>query len=365
MLRSLEEPDKTFRTNVAGTHALLEAGRAAGVTSLAFASTNAVTGPDGAAEDHRGRQAAPAHPVRVDQGRRRDAHVGLHRLLWTALRLHPPHQRLRSGYAGQGQHRRPADALHPPGHDVRGLRRRLAGARLRPRPRRRRRDAPRPDLRRVGGVDGDRVGQLAVGARGDRGRQARVRRRHRLHARPGQARRDARGDRRSRSRPRRRLDAAVPRSRRRSGGSLGRVVARPTSRRRRRDDRRSTSSRDEHDRLDPAERGRGRGLPGSASRRRRRAAGRRHPRLQRGADRRRGDRGDPRRGGRPADRGDRRRRRRQGRHRRRRRAGRRAGVRRPGQPRPGRRAAAGLLAGPRPGRPGDRHDRRRRPIRGR
>ncbi len=45
VLRSLQEPDRTFRTNVAGTHALLEAGRAAGVTSLAFASTNAVTGP--------------------------------------------------------------------------------------------------------------------------------------------------------------------------------------------------------------------------------------------------------------------------------------------------------------------------------
>src|SRR6201994_1815696 len=45
VLRSLEEPNKTFRTNVAGTYALLEAGRAAGVTSLAFASTNAVTGP--------------------------------------------------------------------------------------------------------------------------------------------------------------------------------------------------------------------------------------------------------------------------------------------------------------------------------
>ncbi len=45
VLKSLEEPERTFRTNVAGTHALLEAGRAAGVTSLAFTSTNAVTGP--------------------------------------------------------------------------------------------------------------------------------------------------------------------------------------------------------------------------------------------------------------------------------------------------------------------------------
>lgn len=45
VLRSMEHPELTFRTNVEGTHALLEAARAAGVTSLAFASTNAVTGP--------------------------------------------------------------------------------------------------------------------------------------------------------------------------------------------------------------------------------------------------------------------------------------------------------------------------------
>jgi UDP-glucose 4-epimerase len=45
VLRSVEQPELTFHTNVIGTNALLEAGRAAGVTSLAFASTNAVTGP--------------------------------------------------------------------------------------------------------------------------------------------------------------------------------------------------------------------------------------------------------------------------------------------------------------------------------
>lgn len=45
VLRSLEQPELTFRTNVEGTHRVLEAARAAGVTSLAFASTNAVTGP--------------------------------------------------------------------------------------------------------------------------------------------------------------------------------------------------------------------------------------------------------------------------------------------------------------------------------
>jgi UDP-glucose 4-epimerase len=45
VLRSVEHPDLTFDTNVAGTHLLLEAARAAGVTALIFASTNAVTGP--------------------------------------------------------------------------------------------------------------------------------------------------------------------------------------------------------------------------------------------------------------------------------------------------------------------------------
>ncbi|MGN6872462.1 MAG: NAD-dependent epimerase/dehydratase family protein [Solirubrobacteraceae bacterium] len=45
VLRSVENPGGTFDTNVAGTHAVLEAARAAGVSSLVFASTNAVTGP--------------------------------------------------------------------------------------------------------------------------------------------------------------------------------------------------------------------------------------------------------------------------------------------------------------------------------
>jgi UDP-glucose 4-epimerase len=45
VLRSVENPGGTFDTNVAGTHLLLEASRGAGVRSLAFASTNAVTGP--------------------------------------------------------------------------------------------------------------------------------------------------------------------------------------------------------------------------------------------------------------------------------------------------------------------------------
>ena len=45
VLRSIEQPELTYQTNVNGTHRVLEAAKAAGVGSLAFASTNAVTGP--------------------------------------------------------------------------------------------------------------------------------------------------------------------------------------------------------------------------------------------------------------------------------------------------------------------------------
>jgi UDP-glucose 4-epimerase len=45
VLRSIEHPELTYRTNVAGTHRVLEGARVAGVKALVFASTNAVTGP--------------------------------------------------------------------------------------------------------------------------------------------------------------------------------------------------------------------------------------------------------------------------------------------------------------------------------
>jgi UDP-glucose 4-epimerase len=45
VLRSVEQPELTFATNVAATHALLGAAAKAGARALAFASTNAVTGP--------------------------------------------------------------------------------------------------------------------------------------------------------------------------------------------------------------------------------------------------------------------------------------------------------------------------------
>ncbi|MGA2926384.1 MAG: NAD-dependent epimerase/dehydratase family protein [Solirubrobacteraceae bacterium] len=45
VLRSLEQPELTYRTNVAATAGLLESARQAGVRAVVFASTNAVTGP--------------------------------------------------------------------------------------------------------------------------------------------------------------------------------------------------------------------------------------------------------------------------------------------------------------------------------
>ncbi len=45
VLKSVQQPELTFQTNVVGTHRVLEGARAAGVSALVFASTNAVTGP--------------------------------------------------------------------------------------------------------------------------------------------------------------------------------------------------------------------------------------------------------------------------------------------------------------------------------
>jgi UDP-glucose 4-epimerase len=45
VLRSIQRPELTYQTNVAGTHRVLEGARTSGVRALVFASTNAVTGP--------------------------------------------------------------------------------------------------------------------------------------------------------------------------------------------------------------------------------------------------------------------------------------------------------------------------------
>jgi UDP-glucose 4-epimerase len=60
VLRSVEQPEITYRTNVAATQGLLEGARAAGATALVFASTNAVTGPMDAP---RITEAAPLRPL--------------------------------------------------------------------------------------------------------------------------------------------------------------------------------------------------------------------------------------------------------------------------------------------------------------
>jgi UDP-glucose 4-epimerase len=45
VLKSIQQPELTYRTNVAGTHRVLEGAREAGVRAFVLASTNAVTGP--------------------------------------------------------------------------------------------------------------------------------------------------------------------------------------------------------------------------------------------------------------------------------------------------------------------------------
>ncbi len=62
VLRSIEHPELTFRTNVEGTHRVLEGARAAGVSALVFASTTARHRPDGGAGDHRARALRPLTP---------------------------------------------------------------------------------------------------------------------------------------------------------------------------------------------------------------------------------------------------------------------------------------------------------------
>jgi UDP-glucose 4-epimerase len=90
VLRSLEHPDLTYQTNVAATHRLLEAGRAAGVTALAFASTNAVTGPmDGPAisESATLRPLTPYGATKAAAEMLMSAYTAAYGLRCTALRL--------------------------------------------------------------------------------------------------------------------------------------------------------------------------------------------------------------------------------------------------------------------------------------
>jgi len=122
VLRSVEQPELTYRTNVAGTSALLEAARAVGVKSLRIRLDQCRHRPHGCGQDLRGGDSQAADALRLDQGRGRDADVGLHRLLRAALRLSQADQRIRTRDAGQGQHRRAPDARDPARYDIRDLR---------------------------------------------------------------------------------------------------------------------------------------------------------------------------------------------------------------------------------------------------
>jgi UDP-glucose 4-epimerase len=90
VLRSLAHPDLTYRTNVAGTHEVLEAARAAGATALVFASTNAVTGPMEApaiTEAARLRPLTPYGATKAAAEMLMSAYTAAYGLRCTALRL--------------------------------------------------------------------------------------------------------------------------------------------------------------------------------------------------------------------------------------------------------------------------------------
>jgi UDP-glucose 4-epimerase len=90
VLRSLEHPELTYRTNVAATQGLLEAARAAGATALAFASTNAVTGPmEGPAitESARLRPLTPYGSTKAAAEMLMSAYTASYGLRCTSLRL--------------------------------------------------------------------------------------------------------------------------------------------------------------------------------------------------------------------------------------------------------------------------------------
>ena len=90
VLRSLEHPELTYRTNVAATALLLEAARSAGAKSLVFASTNAVVGPmEGPAisESDRLRPLTPYGSTKAAAEMLMSAYTASYDLRCTAVRL--------------------------------------------------------------------------------------------------------------------------------------------------------------------------------------------------------------------------------------------------------------------------------------
>ena len=86
VLRSVEHPVLTYRTNVEATAMLLEGARAAGVTVAGVRVHQRRHRADARSGDHRGGGAPAADALRGDQGRGRDADVRLHGFVRSALR---------------------------------------------------------------------------------------------------------------------------------------------------------------------------------------------------------------------------------------------------------------------------------------
>ena len=232
VLRSLEQPELTYQTNVAATASLLEAARAAGATSLVFASTNAVTGPMQAPKISEAATLRPLTPYGSTKAAAEmlmSAYTASYGLRCTCLRLTnvygPGMQakdsivarlmraiRLGTTFEIYGDGRQVRDYVHV--SDV------VAAARL---------ALLNPDwdgpLVIGTGTSLSVLDVVDAGASGQRGRVAGA-------PRAGESRRDAGRDRRFEPRAERRLGAALQlcrRSRRRVGGMVNRgcAVARP------------------------------------------------------------------------------------------------------------------------------------------
>ena len=90
VLKSVEQPELTYQTNVAGTHRVLEGARAAGVSALVFASTNAVTGPMDAPKITEGQRLRPMTPYGATKAAGEmlmSAYTQVYDLRCTAIRL--------------------------------------------------------------------------------------------------------------------------------------------------------------------------------------------------------------------------------------------------------------------------------------
>jgi UDP-glucose 4-epimerase len=90
VLKSVEQPELTYRTNVQGTHRVLEGARAAGVSAAVMASTNAVTGPMEEPKIHERARLRPMTPYGATKAAGEmmmSAYTAVYGVRCTALRL--------------------------------------------------------------------------------------------------------------------------------------------------------------------------------------------------------------------------------------------------------------------------------------